>query len=54
MKIDGERAKTTIYLLLLTIQIGGAIAFVWQELPEFRQVLVYPGQQLPRIPPPIS
>jgi hypothetical protein len=50
MKIDNERARTTIYLLLLAIQICGAITFVWQELPEFRQVLVHPGQQLPKDP----
>jgi hypothetical protein len=50
MKIDNERARTTIYLLLLAIQIGGAITFVWQELPEFTQVLVHPGQQLPKDP----
>src|SRR5450631_4044694 len=50
MKIDNERARTTIYLLLLAIQICGAITFVWQELPEFRQVLVQPGQQLPKDP----
>jgi hypothetical protein len=29
--------------LLLAIQIAGAIAFVWQQLPEFRQVLTNPG-----------
>ena len=46
MKPDREHSKTAIYLLLLAIQIGGAIAFVWQELPEFRQVLTNPGEQL--------
>lgn len=50
MTIDNDRARTTIYLLLLAIQIAGAITFVWQELPEFTQVLTYPGQQLPKDP----
>jgi hypothetical protein len=48
MKPDQENPNTAIYLLLLALQIGGAIAFVWQELPEFRQVLTNPGEQLPK------
>jgi hypothetical protein len=48
MRIESERVKTSIYLLLLAIQIGGAITFVWQQLPEFTQVLLRPGQQLPK------
>ncbi|MHB8270772.1 hypothetical protein [Bradyrhizobium sp.] len=48
MEPNQERAQTAIYLSLLAIQIGGAIAFVWQELPEFRQVLTNPGEQLPK------
>ena len=47
MKPNQERSQTALYLLLLAIQIFGAIAFVWQQLPEFRQVAVNPGQQLP-------
>jgi hypothetical protein len=47
MKPNQERARTPLYLLLLAIQIFGAIAFVWQQLPEFRQVAVNPGEQLP-------
>jgi hypothetical protein len=31
----------------------GAIAFVWQQLPEFRQVAVNPGEQLPNDTRPI-
>jgi hypothetical protein len=46
MKPNQEHPRTAIYLLLLAIQIVGAIAFVWQELPEFRQVLTNPGEQL--------
>jgi len=47
MKTNNETAQTAICLLLLAIQIMGAIAFVWQQLPEFRQIAVNPGQQLP-------
>jgi hypothetical protein len=48
MKPNLERPKTAIYLLLLAIQIAGTIFFVWQQLPEFNQVLVNPGEQLPK------
>ena len=48
MTPDQKRSKTLIYLLLLAVQIAGAIFFVWQELPEFKQVLVNPGEQLPK------
>jgi hypothetical protein len=48
MKPDKKHSKTAIYLLLLAIQIAGAIFFVWQELPEFNQVLDNPGAQLPK------
>ncbi len=34
------------YLFALAIQISGAILFVWQQLPQFRQIAVNPGQQL--------
>ena len=47
MKTSGEHQKPRFYLLLLAIQIFGAIVFVWQQLPEFRQVAVNPGAQLP-------
>ncbi|HEV7408882.1 MAG TPA: hypothetical protein VGO01_10385 [Bradyrhizobium sp.] len=46
MKPNQEHPRTAIYLLLLAIQIAGAIFFVWQELPEFNQVLDNPGEQL--------
>jgi len=48
MKTDGEHPETALYWLLLAIQIFGAISFVWQELPEFGQVLDNPGEQLPK------
>ncbi len=47
MTTSNERPKTSIYLFLLAVQISGAIIFVWQELPEFRQIAVNPGEQLP-------
>jgi hypothetical protein len=46
MKPNEKRAQTPLYFLLLAIQISGAIAFVWQELPDFRHVLRSPGAQL--------
>jgi hypothetical protein len=48
MKPNKNRPQTAVYLLLLTIQIVGAVAFVWQQLPEFRQVVINPGEQLPK------
>jgi hypothetical protein len=47
MKMNNERSKAKLYLVLLAVQMLGAISFVWQELPEFRQVVDYPGKQLP-------
>jgi hypothetical protein len=46
MKTSDRRPKAVTYLFLLTIQIFGAIIFVWQELPAFSQVLLSPGEQL--------
>jgi hypothetical protein len=48
MKTNDEHPKAVTYLSVLVIQISGAIIFVWQLLPEFRQIAVSPGQQLPR------
>jgi hypothetical protein len=48
MTPDRQSPKAAIYWLLLAIQIVGAISFVWQELPEFGQVLDNPGEQLPK------
>ena len=48
MKPNQESPQPAIYLSLLAIQIVGAISFVWQELPEFTQVLTHPGEQLPK------
>jgi hypothetical protein len=36
------------YLLLLATQIAGTVIFVWQELPAFEQLLLNPGEQLPK------
>jgi hypothetical protein len=47
MTPGSEFPRTKLYLLLLAIQIAGVIVFVWQQLPEFEQVVVNPGKQLP-------
>jgi hypothetical protein len=48
MKPGGsELPKTKLYLLLLAIQIAGVMVFIRQQLPEFEQVVVNPGKQLP-------
>jgi hypothetical protein len=47
MKTNNARPKAKLYLLLLAVQISGALVFVWQQLPEFKQVAVNPGEQLP-------
>ena len=47
-KQQQQTRKNVIYLLLLATQIAGAIIFVWQELPEFEQLLRNPGEQLPK------
>jgi hypothetical protein len=47
MKMSNERPMAKLYLVLLAVQMLGAISFVGQELPEFRQVVDYPGKQLP-------
>jgi hypothetical protein len=39
---------TKRYLFLLAMQFCGMIFFIWQELPEFRQVVINPGVQLPK------
>jgi hypothetical protein len=40
--------KNVTYLLLLAAQLAGMIIFVWQELPDFEQLLLNPGEQLPK------
>ena len=40
--------KDATYLLLLAIQLFGTLIFIWQEVPEFDQLLSNPGEQLPR------
>ena len=34
------------YLLLLTVQMFGLVFFVWEVMPEFRQIVTNPGVQL--------
>jgi hypothetical protein len=38
-----ERSKKTAYFALLALQVVGAATFILRELPEFRQVLQFPG-----------
>jgi hypothetical protein len=40
--------KNVAYLLLFGIQIVGAMIFIWQDLSEFEQLLLNPGEQLPK------
>jgi hypothetical protein len=37
-----------IFLLLLSVQLTGALFVILEGLPEFRQLVVHPGEQLPR------
>jgi hypothetical protein len=39
-----------VYLALLGVQVIGALAFIWKELPSFNQLLETPGEQIPFIP----
>jgi hypothetical protein len=39
----GPRA---VYLLLLAVQTAAALFFISRELPDFRQLALYPGEQL--------
>jgi len=48
MNVIHAPRKTSLYLLLLALQILGAVVFIWQTMPEFRQVAINPGEQLPR------
>lgn len=48
MKASNEQRKARPYLLLLAVQILGAITLTCQILPEFRQLAINPGDQLPR------
>jgi hypothetical protein len=43
--MTNERSNRLTYLILLALQIFGAVAFILQELPEFRQILKSPGMQ---------
>lgn len=39
-----------VYLLLLTVQLTGALFIVLNGLPEFRHLVAHPGEQLPYTP----
>jgi hypothetical protein len=48
--LDNGNQRVVAYLLLLAVQITGALVFIWKELPAFNQLLHNPGQQLPYLP----
>jgi hypothetical protein len=41
------RDARTVYLALLAVQIAGAMFLITTVLPDFRQLALYPGEQLP-------
>jgi hypothetical protein len=43
-----QQSKRATYFILLALQSIGAIIFIVQELPDFRQVVLSPGDQLPK------
>ena len=48
MTVFNERnGARTLYPLLLAVQIIGAIFLITTVLPDFRQLALYPGEQLP-------
>ena len=51
MKMSSERPKTKLYSVLFAVQMLGAITFVWQELPEFRQVVDFRASNFRMTPP---
>ena len=42
-----ERWNKAAYFFLLVLQVFGALVFILLELPEFRQIVLTPGEQLP-------
>jgi hypothetical protein len=48
MNANNAPRRTGIYLLLSTLQMLGAIVFIWQTLPEFRHIAANPGAPIPR------
>jgi hypothetical protein len=44
---DVRRGTRTVYVLLLAVQIIGAMFLIATVLPDFRQLALYPGEQLP-------
>jgi hypothetical protein len=47
--LDKGNVRVAAYLCLLAVQVLGALAFIWKELPAFNQLLRSPGEQLPFI-----
>lgn len=45
--LNARRGTRIIYLLLLSVQVIGAFFLIATVLPDFRQLALYPGEQLP-------
>ena len=41
---------SAVYLLLLSVQLTGVLFIILSGLPEFRQLMAHPGEQLPYAP----
>src|ERR1700690_1245820 len=47
MVFNARSGAKTAYLALLAVQIIGAVFLITTVLPDFRQLALYPGEQLP-------
>ena len=50
LELPPKPKQGTVYLLLLTVQLTGVLFIVLNGLPEFRQLVARPGEQLPYTP----
>jgi hypothetical protein len=48
--VENDQPRIVVYLLLLAVQIIGAVFVMWNALPEFRQLVLNPGDQAPYDP----
>jgi hypothetical protein len=48
--LENDRSRMVVYLLLLAVQMVGAIFIMWSGVPVLRQLLLNPGVQPPQIP----
>jgi hypothetical protein len=47
---DEAKPQTATYALVLTVQTIAAVAFIWSELPSFRELALNPVNQITDIP----